>query len=69
MSIKLADTLAPMADFPAVEAKDVAFNDNESLQEKYDNEILKKSDLAEYMNRIDRCIYSQIGQKEGYSKG
>lgn len=35
--IKLADTLAPMADFPAVEAKDVAFNDNKSLQEKYDN--------------------------------
>ena len=35
--IKLADTLAPMADFPAVEAKDIAFNDNKSLQEKYDN--------------------------------
>ena len=35
--IKLADTLAPMADFPAVEAKDVAFNDNKSLQEKLDN--------------------------------
>ena len=37
MAIKLADTLAPMADFPAVEAKDVAFNDNKSLQKKYDN--------------------------------
>ena len=37
MAIKLADTLAPMADFPAVEATDVAFNDNKSLQEKYDN--------------------------------
>ena len=37
MAIKLADTLAPMADFPAVEAKDVAFSDNKSLQEKYDN--------------------------------
>lgn len=36
MAIKLADTLAPMADFPAVEAKDVAFNDNKTLQEKYD---------------------------------
>ena len=35
--IKLADTLAPMADFPAVEAKDVAFSDNKTLQEKYDN--------------------------------
>ena len=38
MSIKLVDTLEPMADFPA-----------------------KKSDLSEYMNRIDKCIYSQIG--------
>ena len=37
MAIKLADTLAPMADFPAVEAKDVAFNDNKTLQEKLDN--------------------------------
>ena len=37
MAIKLADTLAPMADFPAVEAKDVAFSDNKTLQEKYDN--------------------------------
>ena len=37
MAIKLADTLAPMADFPAVAAKDVAFNDNKSLQEKVDN--------------------------------
>ena len=37
MAIKLADTLTPMADFPAVEAKDVAFKDNKSLQEKYDN--------------------------------
>lgn len=69
MSIKLADTLVPMANFPAAMAENIAFNDNENLQEKYDSEILKKSDLAEYMNRIDKCIYSQIGQKKGYSKG
>lgn len=37
MAIKLADTLVPMADFPAVDAKDVAFSDNKTLQEKYDN--------------------------------
>ena len=42
MAIKLADTLAPMADFPAVEAKDVAFNDNKSLQEKLDNGELSR---------------------------
>ena len=35
--IKLADTLVPMADFPAVEAKDVEFSDNKTLQEKLDN--------------------------------
>lgn len=69
MSIKLADTLVPMANFPAAMAENIAFNDNENLQEKYDSEILKKSDLAEYMSRIDKCTYSQVGQKEGYSKG
>ena len=34
--IKLADTLAPMADFPAVMAEHTAFEDGESLQEKYE---------------------------------
>ena len=33
--IKLADTLAPMADFPAAMAENIAFNDNKTLQEKY----------------------------------
>ena len=37
MAIKLADTLAPMADFPAVEAQHVAFDDGDTLQEKLDN--------------------------------
>ena len=35
--IKLADTLAPMADFPAVMAEHTEFADGESLQEKLDN--------------------------------
>ena len=34
--IKLADTLAPMADFPAAMAEHVEFSDGKSLQEKYD---------------------------------
>ena len=34
--IKLADTLAPMADFPAVMAEHTAFEDGETLQEKYE---------------------------------
>ena len=36
MAIKLADTLAPMADFPAAMAEHVEFSDGKSLQEKYD---------------------------------
>ena len=34
--IKLADTLAPMADFPAAMAEHIEFEDGKSLQEKYD---------------------------------
>lgn len=40
MAIKLADTLAPMADFPAAMAEHVEFSDGENLQEKLDNEGL-----------------------------
>ena len=36
MAIKLADTLAPMANFPAVMAEHTAFEDGETLQEKYE---------------------------------
>ena len=34
MAIKLADTLAPMADFPAAMAEHVEFADGENLQQK-----------------------------------
>ena len=37
MAIKLADTLAPMADFPAAMAEHIAFADGKTLQEKVDN--------------------------------
>ena len=66
--IKLADTLAPMADFPAVEAKDVAFNDNKSLQEKYDNGELgggvSSADIANHNNSetAHPSILSQINE-------
>lgn len=76
MSIKLADTLAPMADFPAAMAENVEFTDGESLQEKLDNGTLgaggadaSKTLDIDYMKRIDKCSFTQIGQKEGYSKG
>ena len=34
MGIRLADTLEPMADFPSAYAKDIAFDDGDTLQEK-----------------------------------
>ena len=37
MAIKLADTLAPMADFPAAMAEHIAFADGKTLQEKVDS--------------------------------
>jgi hypothetical protein len=37
MSIKLADTLAPMADFPAAMAEHIEFDDGENLQQKLDD--------------------------------
>ena len=40
MSIKLVDTLEPMADFPAAMAENIGFADSKSLQEKYDSDEL-----------------------------
>lgn len=37
MSIKLVDTLEPMADFPAAMAENIGFADGKTLQEKYDS--------------------------------
>ena len=37
MAIRLADTLAPLADFPAAYAKDIEFDDGKNLQEKLNN--------------------------------
>lgn len=35
--IKLADTLTPMSDFPAVYAKNIQFDDKQNLQDKFNN--------------------------------
>lgn len=56
--IKLADTLAPMADFPAVEAKDVAFSDDKTLQEKYDNGELGGSGSGSISITVDTDMSS-----------
>ena len=44
--IKLADTLAPLADFPAAYAKDIEFDDGKNLQEKFDNKELGGGDSS-----------------------
>ena len=43
MSIKLVDTLEPMADFPAAMAENIGFADGKTLQEKYDSGELVSS--------------------------
>ena len=40
MAIKLADTLAPMSEFPAAMAEHIGFSDGATLQEKFDNKEL-----------------------------
>lgn len=65
MAIKLADTLKPMADFPAVYAKDLYFNDEESLQKKYDDGKLGGINFREYtsdveFNSDELVIYDRI---------
>ena len=56
MAVKLADTLAPMGEFPIANAKDIDFDDGESLQEKLDNGTLggeggaSTADAVEYVN-------------------
>ena len=49
MSIKLVDTLEPMADFPAAMAENIGFADGKTLQEKYDS--------GELGNFEDKCFY------------
>ena len=49
MAIKLADTLAPMADFPAAMAEHIEFSDGENLQEKLDNGSLGGGAVKNYL--------------------
>ena len=69
MAIKLADTLAPMADFPAAMAKDVWFSDNESLQEKFDNgDFSSSGELHGATIAITSTNVELIGQRVTLSK-
>ena len=55
MSIKLVDTLEPMADFPAAMAENIGFADSKSLQEKYDSGELGGTLIIAY---ITGSLYS-----------
>lgn len=69
MAIKLADTLAPMADFPAAMAKDVWFSDNESLQEKFDNgDFSSSGELHGATIAVTSTNVELIGQRVTLSK-
>lgn len=46
MAVKLADTLAPMSEFPVAMAEHIGFSDGASLQEKFDNKELGGGDSS-----------------------
>ena len=70
------DTLKEMSDWIAGHENDAsamnsAISDNKTAITSLQNNKADTSSVIDidYMKRIDKCIYSQIGQKEGYSKG
>ena len=70
------DTLKEMSDWIAGHENDAsamnsAISDNKTAITTLQNSKADTSNVIDidYMNRIDKCTYSQIGQKEGYSKG
>ena len=70
------DTLKEMSDWIAGHENDAsamnsAISDNKTAITSLQNSKADTSNVIDidYMKRIDKCIYSQIGQKEGYSKG
>ena len=70
------NTLKEMSDWIAgheddASAMNSAISDNKTAIASLQNSKADTSSVIDidYMKRIDKCIYSQIGQKEGYSKG
>ena len=70
------DTLKEMSDWIAGHENDAstmnsAILDNKTAITSLQNSKADTSSVIDidYMKRIDKCIYSQMGQKEGYSKG
>jgi hypothetical protein len=82
MAIKLADTLAPMSDFPAAMAEHIEFDDGENLQEKLDGGSLGGESINYYEASIKvtfNSLYNTISysnykgkyqeMKESYERG
>lgn len=82
MAIKLADTLAPMADFPAAMAEHIEFDDGENLQQKLDDGTLGGGSINYYEASIKvmfNTLYNTISHsnyvgnyqkmKESYERG
>ena len=63
MSIKLADTLAPMADFPVAMAEHIEFSDGENLQKKLDDGSLGGSGGATY-TELSQEEYDTLSDEE-----
>lgn len=63
MAIKLADTLAPMADFPAAMAEHIEFSDGENLQEKLDAGSLGSDGGASY-TELTQEEYDALTEEE-----
>jgi hypothetical protein len=64
MAIKLADTLAPMADFPAAMAEHIEFSDGETLQKKLDDGTLGSGGGGATYIELSQEEYDALGDDE-----
>ncbi len=62
MAIKLADTLAPMSDFPAAMAEHIAFDDGDTLQEKLNTGSLGGSGAG--YKQLSQTEYDALSEDE-----
>lgn len=65
MAIKLADTLAPMSEFPAAMAEHIGFSDGATLQEKFDNKELGGGDNSVTLTQEEFELLSEEERLNG----
>ena len=65
MAIKLADTLAPMSEFPAAMAEHIGFSDGATLQEKFDNKELGGGDSSVTLTQEEYEALSEEQKLDG----